>query len=132
SVAEGTVQTAFTSGVSYGYNASEQVTSQKTYGWGSGGSLGALLQDQEITYEPFGTTNIVDRPAYKITYDGSGTRVAETDYTYDQGSLSPTSVFQHDSAPGGSTRGNLTTLSSKCFNGSCPADSTTTYAYYDT
>ncbi len=66
-----------------------------------------------------------------VVDNGSGTRVAETDSSYDQTGLQSTSVVQHVAV--GSARGNLTTVTKQCFNGACAGGNpTTTYSYYDT
>jgi RHS repeat-associated protein len=89
-----------------------------------------------------GSTNIslppmADRPATVITYQ-NGTAIAETDYAYDQTavtSVSPTPLG-HDEAnyENGSTvgRGNLTTLTRKCFQGSTTCTNSVTTIAYDT
>jgi len=104
-------------------------------------------------------SGILDESCQKITYDGSGNRIAETDGYYDNGTAlcgapgtpSVTAVSppptSHDencyssnpSACGSSgsiaSRGNLTKSKSLCFtgSGSCPqGDSTTTYTYDET
>lgn len=74
-------------------------------------------------------------PSGVITYNGSGTEVAETDYFYTN-TVTPTSgVVQHDSQYAGSgaganvPRGNVTKITKKCLG--C-TDSTTTLTYDDT
>src|SRR6185437_3707916 len=133
----------------YCYNASEQVTEEDEYDYGtstitppscsngvpSGTVAGALLRKTVTNYASFTGAHIVDLPSSVITYDGSGNRVAETDSSYDQGTLQTTAVVQHNAAPGGTARGNLTTVTKDCFFGSttcASGNSTTTYTYYDT
>lgn len=74
-------------------------------------------------------------PSSVITYNGSGTEAAETDYFYTN-TVTPTSgVVQHDSQYAGSgaganvPRGNVTKITKKCLG--C-TDSTTTFTYDDT
>lgn len=130
--------------VVYCYNISEQVTETDDYDLGtsavsppscsngvpSGTVAGPLLRKTTDAYATF-AGNIVDLPSSVITYNGSGTRVAETDSSYDQTGLQTTSVVQHVAV--GSARGNLTTVTKQCFNGACAGGNpTTTYSYYDT
>jgi hypothetical protein len=149
----GSEQTTLDNGQSsltvYCYNTSEQVTETDSYGLGtaavtpascsnnvpSGTVAGSLLRKTTKTYATFTGAHIVDLPSTVITYDGSGNRLAETDSSYDQSSLQATSVVQHSSAPGGSTRGNATTVTKQCFVGSTACASgnlATTFTYYDT
>jgi RHS repeat-associated protein len=118
--------------VTYSYNSNEEQTERDEYDYGSGGR-GALTRKTVTNYASFTGAHIVDLPSSVITYDGSGNRVAETDSSYDQTGLQTTSVVQHTTAPGGSARGNLTTVTKQCFNGACAGGNpTTTYSYYDT
>jgi RHS repeat-associated protein len=86
-------------------------------------------QNQQISMPP-----MVDRPGTVITYQ-NGTRIAETDYSYDQTTAATVSTpFGHDETNYGSgstfARGNLATVTRKCFQGSTTClDSTTTIAY---
>ncbi len=62
-----------------------------------------------------------------ITYNGSSTRVAETDFAYDQTNLSPVTALGHDDTnygTGFNVRANLTTKTRKCFAGSTITPST--------
>ena len=77
---------------------------------------------------------ILDRPATAITYgnvSGSSQEVAETDYYYDQSSVSSISATGHDETNYSSTstapRGNVTTKVTQCLQG-CPR-ATITYAH---
>jgi hypothetical protein len=131
------------------YNTSQEMTETDEYDLGtstptlptcatgvpSGAVSGPLLRKTTTAYASFTGTNIVDLPSSVITYNGSGTRVAESDSSYDQSSLQTTSVVQHVTAPGGSARGNTTTVTKQCFVGSTACsigNSVTTYSYYDT
>ena len=133
----------------YCYNTSEEPTETDEYDLGtaavtppscsngvpSGATAGSLLRKTATAYATFTGAHIVDLPSSVITYNGSGTRVAETDSSYDQSGLQSTSVVQHVTAPGGSARGNLTTVTKQCFIGSTACaigNPATTYTYYDT
>jgi len=125
--------------VTYAYNTNEEQTERDEYDYGSGGP-GPLTRKTVTNYASFTGAHIVDVPSSVITCAGSGTdsacngvgtRVAETDSSYDQTGLQSTSVVQHVAA--GSARGNLTTVTKQCFNGTCAGGNpTTTYSYYDT
>ena len=87
---------------------------------------------------PFNTA-ILDRPSDVIVYDGSGTRVAETDYNYDETTVAAASATGHDDQNFGTGfnngRGNATTKTVKCFSGTqacSQGDSVTHYAYDQT
>jgi RHS repeat-associated protein len=91
----------------------------------------AYARHTNITYY----SSIPDRPLSVITYDGSGTKAAETDYSYDCCSLTATSgVVNHDytnySASQYANRGNATSVS-KWVNTS-GGSLTWNYAYDDT
>ena len=75
-----------------------------------------------INYASFAATpiysshaSIYDRPASVITYNGSGTRIAETDYSYDGSTLAASGVgVGHDStyySTSQTVRGNATSMS---------------------
>src|SRR5579875_599419 len=138
-------QSSFTA---YCIDTNAQITEEDDYDYGAGTPSpgpscglpsnvpvagGSLIRKIATTYATFTGNHIVDLPSSVVTYDGSGTRVAETDSSYDQTSLQSTSVVQHTTAPGGSARGNLTTVTKQCFNGSCAGGSPVTkYSYFDT
>jgi|SRR5579859_875753 len=131
------------------------LTDQWVYDYGtptgsasSPGTPGVLLRYIHADYNNFSTplfstaASILDRPSDVITYDGNNNKVAETDYTYDQGSVSQALAPNHDEInfgvglpAAGNNRGNVTTKTVKCFIGSttCPqGDSVTTYAFDET
>jgi RHS repeat-associated protein len=94
------------------------VTAEKSYDWGQG-APGALLRETDTTYQwqtdstgAYLHANLVDLPASVVVKDGSGNRMAETDYAYDEASyLTAANIAsQHGAAPG-AVRGNLTTVS---------------------
>src|SRR6185437_7934747 len=98
------------------------VTKEFVYDWGQNGSAGPLLQETDTTYEyqvdsRYLTAHMPDLPASVVVKDGSGTRVAETDYAYDEAAyLTPYTgalpTGTHVAAPNPSpVRGNATTVS---------------------
>ncbi|MGA2236989.1 MAG: RHS repeat-associated core domain-containing protein [Terriglobales bacterium] len=80
---------------------------------------------------------MVDRPATVIKYQ-NGTKISETDYSYDQTavtSVSPAPIGHDETNYGnGSTvpRGNPTTVTQKCFQGSVNCTNSITTITYDT
>ncbi|HWF06774.1 MAG TPA: hypothetical protein VHA06_24000 [Candidatus Angelobacter sp.] len=92
------------------------VKKELEYDWGQG-APGALLRETDTIYQweinpAFVTAHIVDLPASVIVKDGSGNRVAETDYTYDEAAyLAALGVTTQHVAPPYGVRGNLTTVS---------------------
>jgi YD repeat-containing protein len=111
----------------YCYNSWEEPTEVDEYDFGtgtpsgscasppSGTASGSLLRKTTTAYASF-SGHIVDKPSSVISYDGSGNRVAETDYT------------TYDSV------GNLQTKVADCFavTGGQPCaqgNSTTSYVY---
>jgi RHS repeat-associated protein len=129
-----TTDNVSTSGVFYAYGLGDIVTDKKEYDFGtvtaanctSNSAPASPLRETKTTYQTFaatpiftlGTASIFDRPASVITY-GSGTRTAETDYQYDQYTMSSATAAQHDDTNYGSAvsapRGNVTTLTKSCF-----------------
>jgi RHS repeat-associated protein len=138
------------SGTFYSYGVGGQVTDKKEYDYGlitsasacegSGSTVSSPpsgvtpTRETAYTYQSFpdtpvfpGGPSIFDRPSSVITY-GNGTRMAETDFSYDQTSTlcvgSPNCVTPtgHDetnySASSTSPRGNATTRTRQCFQGS--------------
>ena len=107
------------------YNSNGLMTDVYDYDYATG-SVGALLRHTHLTYATLGN-GIVDRPSSVSTYDGGGNLKANTQYTYDEGSLTASGATQHVSITG--SRGNLTTLAAQ-------ASGTTTlyrkFSYYDT
>src|SRR5258708_6671024 len=105
------------------------VTKQKQYDWGTG-APGALLQEVDTTYQwqvngNYLAAHFLDAPASVVTKSGSGCRLAETDYAYDEsgyltaypGTL-PTG--SHVAAPN-SVRGNPTSVTHQQFAANtCP------------
>jgi RHS repeat-associated protein len=95
------------------------VTAEKIYDWGSSGP-GALLRETDTTYKwqangAYLTAGMIDLPATVVVKDGSGNRVAETDYAYDEPGYLQTYMGAlpagtHGNPPN-SVRGNQTTVS---------------------
>src|SRR5262249_27232343 len=92
------------------------VVVEKEYDWGQG-APGPLLKETDTTYQwqvnsNYLTSRLVDLPALVIIKDGSGNRVAETDYTYDEPAyLTASGISTQHFAPPCPVRGNLTTVS---------------------
>ena len=108
------------------YNSYGLPTEEDDYDYGTSG-VGSLLRKTLTTYASLGN-NIVDLPASVTVENGSGGTVAQTTYTYDQGTLTSTSgTPQHVLASG--SRGNLTTVSSLVQGTSSLSKS---FTYYDT
>jgi len=122
------------SGQWYTYNTVGQLTDEKDYDYGQITALSACnstsgvpsapptgvmpVREKAITYQTFGSSPIfgspviTNRPSSIITY-GSGTRLAERDYTYDTyvGGIGPLTALSHDDTNYPATytnRGNLT------------------------
>ncbi|HEY3769226.1 MAG TPA: hypothetical protein VGN44_11180, partial [Candidatus Angelobacter sp.] len=94
------------------------VTKEFEYDWG-----GALLSETDTTYQwqidsRYLNAHLLDLPASVIVKDGSGNRVAETDYTYDEANyltgyeatVGALPSGTHVAAPN-AVRGNLTSVS---------------------
>jgi len=87
---------------------------------------------------PISMPPIADRPATIVKYQ-SGTKISETDYSYDQtavASVSPT-PYGHDETNYGNSaptvaRGNPTTITRQCFQGSTNCTNSVTTVAYDT
>jgi len=107
------------------YNSNGLVTDVYDYDYGAA-TVGGLLRHKHLAYATLGN-GIVDRPSSVSTYDGGGNLKANTQYTYDEGSLTASGATQHVSITG--SRGNLTTVAAQ-------ANGTTTlyrkFTYYDT
>lgn len=114
------------------YNSYGSVTDSKEYNYGV--ALGAkpsstyLVRETSISYASLGN-GIVNKPASVTVYDKiSGTTLASSNYTYDQGTPTGTSgTPQHVSITG--SRGNVTTATTST---SSTASLSRTYTYYDT
>jgi hypothetical protein len=153
-----TLDNGLISGTWFSY-ARGQLTDKKEYDYGlitsasscqpvqNGGSspppTGITPTRETVTaYQPFpatpiypSTPSISNKPASVITYD-NGTRLAETDYGYDQtavSNVSPTATAHDESNYGASynNRGNLTTRTVKCLQSGC-VDAVTTFKHDET
>jgi RHS repeat-associated protein len=76
------------------------------------------------------------KPSSVVVY-ANGTKIAETDYLYDQfGLQSVSGLTNHDETHFSTSqvtgRGNITTLTRKCLNNGCSGDSITTFHYDET
>ena len=100
-----------------------QTLSEYDYG---NGAQGALLRKTITAYASLG--NIVDMPSSVTVQNGSGGTVAQTKYTYDQGSVATTSGTPQHAGVSGS-RGNATTIQ---YLTSGSTYLTKTYTYFDT
>jgi RHS repeat-associated protein len=131
-----TLDNGLISGTYYTYGSGAQITDKKEYDYniitspsscqnGSTAPAGAT-RETAVAYQTFASTpifptnpSIFDRPTSIITY-GSGTRIAETDYSYDQtgvGSVSNLPSGTHDEtnySPNYNSRGNATTIVRQC------------------
>src|SRR4029077_2926534 len=94
------------------------VKKELEYDWGQA-APGALLRETDTTYQweinsAYLTAHLLDLPASVIVKDASGSRMAETDYSYDEPAYlttpNPAISTQHG-APPYSVRGNQTTVS---------------------
>jgi len=140
-----------TSEVAYSYlGSSGLVTEKDEYDYGATSPTRKTVTN----YQSFSPTpiyksalSIIDHPASTITYNASGSAVAETDYSYDQTAIVPVFATQHDESNYASTsedpgnyqengavpRGNATTVTRKCYVGSTACtNAVTTYTYDET
>jgi RHS repeat-associated protein len=152
-----TLDNGFISGVFNRYGSGGQLTDAKEYDFGLITSASTCqlwpnsstppsvtpTLETSTAYQAFGSTpiyptgpSIYDRPSSVIIY-GNGTRVAETDFAYDQFSIagvSPTPTG-HDELNYGTgvnpPRGNLTTATKQCFIGSQVCPNSVAIATYD-
>src|SRR5579872_337030 len=128
-----------TAQVPSGVSTFGNVTVEKVYDYGKN-APGPLLRETDTTYVWQSNNNylnagLLDLPASVIIKDSNGNRVAETDYVYDEpayltaytGTL-PQGT--HGAAPGGTVRGNLTTVSKWLNTSSSPVVSHSNW--YDT
>ncbi len=137
------------SNIVYSYGANSQLQELDEYDYGvTALSRKTITNHQSFTANSLLEGRIVDKPCQTVVYDGSGTRVSETDYFYDNGSVSTpcgtagTPVVAavsgllastHDETNYGVSsliaRGNLTQETRWSNSGSSP---TTTYTYDET
>jgi YD repeat-containing protein len=126
----------------YTYTPAGMLQEKDIYDYGVG-AKGALLQKTVSSFPaalgnggitplyPYGPT-LNAFPSSVIVSNGSGT-LAETDYLYDQGGISPASAVQHDNTNygAGSTapRANATTVTKKCLQAQGCTNAVTTYVY---
>lgn len=97
----------------YSYGDYGNLTQMLEYDYG--GQLLRKTQTDYLSDSAYIAQHILDRPAEIRVYDGRNQLVSKTDYVYDNSSLSPVTVAQHDDANYSTsflTRGNLTGLTS--------------------
>lgn len=151
-----TLDNGLISGAFYTYGAGAKVTDKKEYDFGlitstsvcqnsnSPPPSGITPTRETVTnYQSFANTpiytfgpSIFDRPSSVITYDSSGTRAAETDYSYDQAAVSslssaPTGHDETNYSASYNNRGNATTITKQCFQGSTSCTNVVTTSTYD-
>ena len=101
-------------------------TEVDTYDWATG-AVGSLIQKMLTTYASLGN-HISDHPQTQTVQDGSAHTLAQSTYTYDEGSVTGTTgTPQHVAITG--SRGNLTTVA-QLVGGTATLN--THYTYYDT
>jgi RHS repeat-associated protein len=149
-----TAQTILDNGLSskiaYTYGPGAQVTEEDEYDFGqTSPSRKTVTHYQSFPNSPLfpDLASLFDRPCQTIVYDSSGTRIAETDALYDQGTVvcgsagtnsvaavSNLPVGTHDETNYGPSstapRGNATSLTRKCLQ-NC-TDAVTIYTYDET
>ncbi len=108
----------YDAGPGFGAPSFGNVTQEIVYDWGQG-APGAPLRETDTTYKwqsnsAYLAAHLIDLPASVVIKDGSGNRVSEADYSYDETGLQPhTGTLPTGTlvtAPN-SVRGNLTTVS---------------------
>jgi RHS repeat-associated protein len=92
------------------YNSYGLVTEVDEYDFGNS-TVGALIRKTVTSYSSLGN-HIVGNPSSVIVKDGSDNVVAQTNYTYDEGTVTTTTGTPQHSAVSGS-RGNLTTIATQ-------------------
>jgi len=143
-----TLDNGAVSEVAYSYGPGDQITEKDEYDYGSG-APGLLFRKTVYNYQTFPSTpvppancplcpytagsTILDRPSSVITYNDLNntlTRVAETDYAYDQFAVASASATEHDanySTTATIPRANPTTVTKQCFPSCTNAVSVYTY-----
>ncbi|HEV3038443.1 MAG TPA: RHS repeat-associated core domain-containing protein [Candidatus Angelobacter sp.] len=111
------------------------VLAEKVYDWGQG-APGALLREIDTSYlwqtdARYLNAHLLDLPGSVVTKDGTGNRVAETDYTYDESQyLTASNITTQHGATSSAVRGNLTSMSRWLNPGNSTVSSHTNW--YDT
>lgn len=117
------------------------VLETREYDYADNGSTPLLLRRTDYVYKAFDgsptagsflSSNMLDRVSSVTTFDGTGNKVAQVKYGYDELVLQPSGVaVQHKSTPtNGATRGNITSQS-RWLN-TTNSYLTTKSSYYDT
>jgi RHS repeat-associated protein len=113
------------------------LSDEYVYDYGNGGP-GPLLRHTHTDYlfqqgnsAYINLFNMIDRVSNQVTYDGSGTQVAQVTYGYDESPLSSSGVTTNFISPiNGTYRGNKTSV--KRWLNTTGANVTTTNQFYDT
>jgi YD repeat-containing protein len=109
------------------------ITEKREYDYGNG-AAGPLLRRTDYTYTTANSnylnTNILSLVTQATVYNGSGTKIAQTNYTFDGTALQASGVTQNHTT-GGSYRGNLT-LVQKWLNTTGGMVTVNQTSYYDT
>ncbi len=110
-----------------------QLQEKDEFDYGASTPTRKTITNNQTLATPIGG-KIIDAPSSIIIQDGSGNRMSETDFLYDQTATATASATQHDdtsyAAGTGVVRANLTTKTQKCFQGSTACtDAVTTYSY---
>ena len=136
------------SSVSYLYGPGHTITDKKEFDFGqtsTGCPSTTPKRETVTTYQSFANTpifpsapSIFDKPATVITKDSTGTRVAETDFSYDQftvASVSNLPTGTHDetnyAATSTAPRGNATTVTRQCFQGATGCTNSVSTSTFD-
>jgi YD repeat-containing protein len=128
------VTKTYDTGLGAGHPIFGDVLTEQDYDWGVS-PHGPLLRQTNTSYlwqtnSSYATAGLLDLPSSVVVENGSGTRVAETDYTYDESAyLTPSGITTSHVTPLESVRGNLSTVS-KWLNTGSPVVSHTNW--YDT
>jgi RHS repeat-associated protein len=145
-----TLPNGSTSGRFYGYGALSVVTDVKEYDYvlsSTACAQGApppsqsiaVARETKMTPQTFPVTplyptaSIFDRPS-SVQVFGNGSLVAETDYAYDGGTITPVTAYAHDDTNFPATyknRGNATTITRDCLQG-CSTNAVSTYTFDET
>ncbi|HXJ40816.1 MAG TPA: hypothetical protein VNH18_16160, partial [Bryobacteraceae bacterium] len=141
------------SGTTFGYGPGHVVTDKKEWDFGvlASPNCSSTVQtpptptrETVSTYQSFAATpiysagpSIFDKPATVITY-GNGTRLAETDFSYDQSTVGtvtnlPAGTHDETNYAAASTvpRGNATTVTKQCFQGATACTNSVSTSTFD-
>ncbi|HXO00272.1 MAG TPA: RHS repeat-associated core domain-containing protein [Candidatus Acidoferrales bacterium] len=128
------VTKTYDTGLGTGQPIFADVVTEQEYDWGAG-AHGAMLRQTNTSYlwqtnSSYASAGLLDLPSSVVVENAAGTRVAETDYTYDEPTyLTASNITTNHVAPLEGVRGNLSTVSKWLSTGS-PVVSHTNW--YDT